>query len=321
MQAEKIRPAEELRIKGRKDETPVMPPNEDAMELLRTSGGLRPPQKPQFARDFARENPYVSLPEDAPVGEPGGLQLLRTMEFSQEPDTERSTTPSGSPPSPPSPRLRQLEDDVVKPDPDIEPLYLSSPQLRDDMDVDDDIPVWDPEGEAESQSAHATPTDSPPARNDMDLIMDLDDDIAVWDPEDDDGGPLTRQAPRSSSSEGLNAYQDHLRGFLREHSLQKSDQQETPGSLPASIPKPAPRPVPVQLKPQAAGRYLEHWTKMKQAKIVRSGDRPLHPDATGLRAWKDGRAVGLDPPEAQKEESSDKELLEALFMSVARLQQ
>ncbi|KAF3032748.1 hypothetical protein E8E12_000167 [Didymella heteroderae] len=142
------------------------------------------------------------LDEDAPSTE-AEAKLPRFTELSQEPNTERSATSSDSPPSPPSPRLRQLDDDITMVDPDDEPLGLGSPHIRNDMDVDYDIPLRGPEEEAEGHSKLQTPEISPPGRTDMDLIMDLDDDIPVWDPEDEAEGQSGHPTPQSSSSEEM----------------------------------------------------------------------------------------------------------------------
>lgn len=331
MQAKKVKTAEDLRTKRRKGETPTMPPNEAAMEFLRTSDGLRPPRKPQFVRDFANENPYVPedavatkqlsdstpvLDNDGPMDEVGGLQL---PELFQEPYIERSATPSDSPPSPPSPRIRQLDVDTLVPDPDDEPLSLESPHIRDDMDLDDDIPVWDPEEEAESQSRRATPAGSPFTRNDMDLIMELDEDIPVWDPEDDDGGPLTRQASQNSSSEGVRAYQEHLNGFLRKYDSQQTQRRRTPESISGSPAQPFLKSFPFKCTAEEAVRDARN-IKYKMCHHLEKLGEQLHPSATGRGAWRDQDGtkwpVGMEPPEAQKEEGSDQELLKALFMSV-----
>ncbi|KAF1926579.1 uncharacterized protein M421DRAFT_6851 [Didymella exigua CBS 183.55] len=70
------------------------------------------------------------------------LDPLRTSRRDSEPIAERSTTPSDSPPSPPSPRLRQLDEDVPSWNSDDEPLDCECSHVRDDMEQDDDIPGW-----------------------------------------------------------------------------------------------------------------------------------------------------------------------------------
>lgn len=124
MQAERIGPAEELRIRRRRAETPTMPPDEKAMEFFRTSPGLRP------------------------------------LDETQPPITE------------------SLQG------------KLKSPQLRDSMDIDDGIPVWDPE--------------------------------------DEDGAPLTRQGSQDPTEEEICAYQEHIKAFLRKHSSQQTERRATP---------------------------------------------------------------------------------------------
>ncbi|KAF3053716.1 hypothetical protein E8E11_011670 [Didymella keratinophila] len=214
-------------------------------------------------------------------------QLLRTTESLQEPDMwhdqealDTSTRPEEERATTPSDSALSPPSPRLRqlPDPDDEPLSLESPYIRDDMDLDDDIPVWDPE--------------------------------------DDDGAPSTRQVARRSDSDVTNAYQEHLKGFLRKHSSEQMEQ--TPKSTPAATPELDSGPVRVETKTQMAEKHPERWTEKKHAEIIRAGHRPLHPDVRGRRAWKNDQAVGLEPPEAQKAEGSDKKLLEALFMSVER---
>ena len=241
--------------------------------FLRTSDGLRPPQKAKFVKDFANDNPYVPpqlLRTTASLQEPDTGHDKERLKTSTRPEEERSTTPSESPPLPPSPRLRQL------PDPDDESLSLESSHIRDYMNLDDDIPVRDPEY--------------------------------------DDGAPLMRQVARRSDSEVINTYQEHLNGFLRKESTKQ--RKQIPRSAPAATPERESRSPPVQTKTQMAEKNPRLWTKKMHAKIPRAGDRPIHPNARGRRAWRGDEAVGLEPPEAQKEEGSDKEFLKALFANV-----
>lgn len=305
-----------------------MPPNEDAMELLRTGDGLQPPRKPQFLRDFAVRNPYASQSKDTVnIGQASsggsnmepGQEELTTATVAEE---ERSTTPSDSPPSPPSPRLSRLDIDTAMLESDAESIVQNSPLIRDDMDLDDDIPVWDPEVEAESRSGHAAPTTPLPARSDIDLIMDLDDDILVWDPEEDDGSPLTRQASQSSSSDGTRAYQEHLNGLLRKHTSQQAKQSNTSKSTPASTVEPFLTSFPFKCTAEEARRDAVRIRKRMHRHLRKkeeAGEMQIHPDATGRGAWTgpSGQPVNMEPPEAQKEEGSDKALLEALFLSIS----
>jgi hypothetical protein len=308
-----------------------MPSRKNAMEYFRSGRALRPPQKPRFVREVVSDaasaspskdpvtagQPSESMPvidEDAPTRE-AGSKLPQTTETFQEPNTGGSTTPSGSPPSPPSPRLRELDDDVRMGNSDDEPPNLNATHTRDDMDLDEDIPVWDPEEEPESQSRHPE-TD---VRSDMDLIMEMDDDISVWDPEEEAESQPRHQVPQSSSSAGIRAYQEHLRGLLSGSSVeqaQRTEQRETLRSTPRSTPEPNPRSVTVETRAEAKERYLR-FTRTMQDQIRRAGERQIHPDATGRGAWNgpDGSKwpVGMEPPDAQKAEGSDKELLAELF--------
>lgn len=258
------------------------------MEYLRKGHTLRPPRKPRFVKAVAcvaapaspSEGPITtkesseSIPvfdEDVSIDE-AGTNLPQTTECFQEPDIERSITPSEPPRPPSSPRLRQLDEDVPMWDSDDEVFDLRSPQIP----------------------------------SDMDLIMDLDDDVPVWDPEERTESRTSHQPPQSSSSEGINAYQKHLRALLRGGSAQQARQPEQSETPRPALPQPGPTSVPGESSTEAPSRILRS-IRMSQAEIWNNTpSRQIHPHATGGGA-------GMQPPEAQKGKDSDKKVLEELF--------
>lgn len=231
MQAERIGPAEELRIRRRRAETPTMHPDEKAMEFFRTNSGLRPPDE------------------------------------TQPPITE------------------SLQGD------------LKSPQLRDSMEIDNDIPVGDPEEETVSRFGPGRPSGSP-----------MDDDISVWDPEDDDGAPLTWQGCQDPSEEEIRAYQEHIKGFLRKHSSQQTERRATP-TVELYL-----KSLPFECTAEEAERDSRRIKHELHRHLKPALERPIYPDARRGDEHGGRRPRGLEP----RDRDNDKDLLDALILSLIK---
>lgn len=287
--------AAQVRDQGKTERMPTVPPNTGAMRYFECGSTLRPPHMPTIVKkapsDAISVSPLVDLVAahqlsentpvfgDTPIGE-AEATLPTTTESLPERTTERSTTPSDPAPSPPSPRLRQLHDDIPVWDPDGGPSSPGAPQMRDDMELDDDIPDWDPDEESRRHSRH--------------------------------------QASEGSTSEERRAYQEHIKRFMDEGSLQETKRtqrkhrpdrilfQETIRSIPRS--------VPAESSAEGVSRNLNGYTRMfMNPEIRKCNERPRHPNASGKTVGLDGMIKDLDGPEAQKEKGSDQKLLEKLF--------
>lgn len=287
--------AAQIRDQGKTERMPTVPPNTGAMRYFERGSTLRPSHMPTIVKKAPSDANSVSLlvdlvaarqlSENTPVfgdtliGE-AEATLPTITESLPEPTTERSTTPSDPPPSPPSPRLRQLDDDIPVWDPDEGPLSPGAPQMRDDMELDDDIPIWDPDEESGRHSRH--------------------------------------QAPEGPTSEERRAYQEHIKRFMDEGSLQKTKRTQrkhrTDRMQTQETPRPIPRSVPAESSAEVVPRNLNGSTRMFMNPGIRQcNERPRHPNASGKTVGLDGMIKDLDGPEAQKEKGSDQKLLEKLF--------
>lgn len=161
MKAGEVQRADRLRIQRNRNNLPTKPPRKNAMDYFRRGYELRPPQSPTSVREVASGTAsahpsdslvaVLQLPQSTPtIDEDTSMSgtdvvLLQNSESIQGPVVSRSTTPSDPPPSPPSPRLRQLDDDVSVQSAEEEMSDVNTPHIRNDLDPDDDIPVWNPE--------------------------------------------------------------------------------------------------------------------------------------------------------------------------------
>lgn len=69
------------------------------------------------------------------------IQVLGESPPPEEPAAVASTTPPGA--SPPSPRLMELDDDIAVLNPEDDSVTPRAPQRLDNVEFNDDIPVWD----------------------------------------------------------------------------------------------------------------------------------------------------------------------------------